>query len=127
MSSKFNFSDPNNPRHNMGSPGLPMVYRPETLDTFYSEELAARLAREYTKECIDSLVDYMRDRSNPQTSLVATNALLDRGWGKPREIKSLSAEAAGKKNYRVQIEFVDVIDSPLSSSGQKAPEPEFKE
>lgn len=109
----------------MGSPGLPMVYRPETLDTLYSEELAARLCREYTEECVETLVDHMRDRSNPTTSLAATNMILDRGYGKPKEIKSLSAEANGKKNYRVQIEFLDVIDAPLAKD--PAPQPEFKD
>ena len=102
-----------NPPRNMGTPGVPMVYRPEKLDRTFSDELAARLCREYTQECVDSLVEHMRDRTNPTTSLVATNAILDRGYGKAREVKSLdSGGPNGKKNYKIQIEFVDVIDNP---------------
>lgn len=111
----------------MGSPGLPMVYRPDPppLDTLYSEELAARLCREYTEECVETLVDHMRDRSNPTTSLAATNMILDRGYGKPKEIKSLNSADGANKRYKVQIEFLDVIDAPLQKD--PAPEPEFKD
>ena len=91
---------------NMGTPGLPMVYRPEKMDRTFSDELAAHLCRRYTEECVQSLVDHMRDRSNPTTSLVATNAILDRGYGKPKELKAAQAADDAPK-YRVSIRFVE--------------------
>lgn len=113
----------NNKTYNMGTPGVPMVYRPEKLDTTFSDELAAKLCREYTEECVESLVDHMRDRTNPTTSLVATNAILDRGYGKAKEMKSLDTPAGGKKNYRIQIEFVDVLDNDTNHRHAQEREP----
>ncbi len=117
------------PPKNMGYPGVPMVYRPEKLDTTFSDELAAKLCREYTEECVESLVEHMRDRSNPTTSLVATNALLDRGYGKAREVKSISGDNSGKKNYKIQIEFIDVLDNNTVRRERDAQpvEPKFME
>jgi hypothetical protein len=106
-----------------------MVYNPPQLDRTFSDELASRLAREYTKECVESLVEHMRDRANPTTSLVATNALLDRAYGKPKEIKMLSGDGGEKTPaYRIKIEFVDTIDaSPKMKSPDVAPQPVFEE
>jgi hypothetical protein len=111
--------------HHMGTPGVPMIYQPQKLDTHFSDELAARLCREYTEECVDSLVEHMRDRSNPQTSLVATNNILDRAYGKAKEIKT-DQNPNGKKNYKIQIEFIDVIDQPAKREAQPLhSEPQF--
>ena len=112
--------------HHMGTPGVPMVYQPQKLDRHFSDELAARLCREYTEEAVEILVEHMRDRSNPQTSLVATKEVLDRGYGKPREVKMENPNLPKSGQYKIQIEFIDVIDNPP----QPAREPayaEFKE
>ena len=110
----------NSPR-NMGTPGLPMVYRPEKMDTTFSDELAAHLCRRYTEECVESLVEHMRDRSNPTTSLVATNAILDRGYGKPKEIKAAQTADDAPK-YKVSIRFIEAEDGrPKFKSPDKQP------
>ena len=44
----------------------------------------AEAAREHTPEAIARLVKWMRSK-NPSASVAACNALLDRGWGKPRQ------------------------------------------
>jgi hypothetical protein len=42
------------------------------------------LARQYTAQAIDALVDVMAEGSGP-ARVAASNALLDRGWGKPEQ------------------------------------------
>lgn len=97
-------------RNNWGTPGVPMLYQPERLDTLYSDELAAKLCREYTQECVQSLVDHMRNKRSPVTSLAATNALLDRGFGKPKEIKTLTGPDGKSPRLRVEVEFIDTVE-----------------
>ena len=41
------------------------------------------LAREYTEEAIQKLVELMRKADSDQAQILAANSLLDRGWGKP--------------------------------------------
>ena len=42
----------------------------------------AELARSYTVEAIDTLVELMRDGKDERVRGTAAQALLDRGWGK---------------------------------------------
>ena len=44
----------------------------------------AELARSYTAEAIDTLVDLMRNGKDDRVRGTAAQALLERGWGKPR-------------------------------------------
>ena len=44
----------------------------------------AELARSYTSEAIDTLVDLMRNGRDERVRGTAAQALLDRGWGKPK-------------------------------------------
>ena len=44
----------------------------------------AELARSYTTEAIDTLVDLMRHGKDDRVRGTAAQALLERGWGKPR-------------------------------------------
>ena len=48
------------------------------------EEKVAELARSYTREAIDTLVDIMRNSKDERVRGTAATALLDRGWGKPK-------------------------------------------
>ena len=48
------------------------------------EQKVAELARSYTKEAIDTLVDLMRSGNDERVRGTAAQALLDRGWGKPK-------------------------------------------
>lgn len=100
----------NNNRHFMGTPGVPMLYQPAKMDVTFSNELAARLSREYTRECIERLAEHMRDDLNPTVSLAATNALLDRAYGKPKELKELTGPGGSVPRLKVEVEFIDVID-----------------
>lgn len=97
-------------RNNWGTPGVPMVIQPEKLDHLFSDELAANLCRRYTQECVESLVSHMRNQRAPAISLAATNSLLDRAYGKPKEIKSLSGPNGGDPKLKIQVEFVDTTE-----------------
>ena len=44
----------------------------------------AELARFYTNEAIETLVDLMRNGRDERVRGTAAQALLDRGWGKPK-------------------------------------------
>ena len=48
------------------------------------EARVAELARSYTSEAIDTLVELMRHGKDDRVRGTAAQALLDRGWGKPK-------------------------------------------
>jgi len=48
------------------------------------EHRVAELARSYTTEAIDTLVELMRAGKDERVRGTAAQALLDRGWGKPK-------------------------------------------
>ncbi len=48
------------------------------------ERKVAELARSYSVEAIDTLVDIMRNGKDERVRGTAATALLDRGWGKPK-------------------------------------------
>ena len=48
------------------------------------EHKVAELARSFTKEAIDTLVELMRSGKDERVRGTAAQALLDRGWGKPK-------------------------------------------
>ena len=48
------------------------------------EQKVAELARSYTKEAIETLAELMRSSHDGRVRGTAAQALLDRGWGKPR-------------------------------------------
>ena len=48
------------------------------------EQKVAELARSYTREAIETLVELMRGGNDERVSGTAAQALLDRGWGKPK-------------------------------------------
>ena len=48
------------------------------------EARVAELARSYTSEAIDTLVELMRHGKEERVRGTAAQALLDRGWGKPK-------------------------------------------
>ena len=49
------------------------------------EYKVAELARTYTSEAIDTLVELMRHGKDERVRGTAAQALLDRGWGKPKQ------------------------------------------
>ena len=48
------------------------------------EQKVAELARSYTTEAIETLVELMRSGNDERVRGTAAQALLDRGWGKPK-------------------------------------------
>ena len=58
------------------------------------EYKVAELARTYTSEAIDTLVELMRHGKDERVRGTAAQALLDRGWGKPKQ-ELLTEESGG--------------------------------
>ena len=48
------------------------------------EQKVAELARSYTSAAIETLVELMRSGNDERVRGTAAQALLDRGWGKPK-------------------------------------------
>ena len=48
------------------------------------EKKVAELARSYTREAIETLAELMRSGNDERVRGTAAQALLDRGWGKPK-------------------------------------------
>ena len=48
------------------------------------EQKVAELARSYTREAIETLVELMRRGNDERVRGTVAQALLDRGWGKPK-------------------------------------------
>ena len=58
------------------------------------EHRVAELARSYTVEAIETLVELMRDGKDERVRGTAAQALLDRGWGKAKVEVVTSAEGS---------------------------------
>ncbi|MDC0967436.1 DUF5681 domain-containing protein [Alphaproteobacteria bacterium] len=58
------------------------------------EHRVAELARSYTLEAIDTLVELMRDGKDERVRGTAAQALLDRGWGKAKVEVATGAEGS---------------------------------
>ena len=65
------------------------------------EHRVAELARSYTLEAIDTLVELMRDGKDERVRGTAAQALLDRGWGKAKAEVVTSAEGSYLDALRV--------------------------
>ena len=65
------------------------------------EHRVAELARSYTLEAIDTLVELMRDGKDERIRGTAAQALLDRGWGKAKAEVVTSAEGSYLDALRV--------------------------
>lgn len=74
-------------------------------------ETVAQLARAHTAAAIKTLADLCNGASNePKDRIAAANALLDRGWGKPKESLDLDANIEGSGVPIIQI--VRASDAP---------------
>jgi hypothetical protein len=67
------------------------------------EYQVAELARSYSTEAIETLVDLMRNAKDDRVRGTAAQALLDRGWGKPKVEVATSEKADG---YLVALQAV---------------------
>ena len=67
-------------------------------------ETVAQLARVHTAAAIDTLVEVCTGKVyEPKDRVAAANALLDRGWGKPKESVDLDARVEGSGVPIIQI------------------------
>jgi hypothetical protein len=67
----------------------------------------AELARSYTVEAIETLVDLMRHGKDERVRGTAAQALLDRGWGKAKVEVVSNAESS-------YLEILKAVNAPLS-------------
>ena len=75
------------------------------------EARVAELARCHTIEAIDTLVELMRHGKDGRVRGTAAQALLDRGWGKPKV--EVVSEAGG--GYLEALQAANVTKSPTSA------------
>jgi hypothetical protein len=74
-------------------------------------ESIAELARMHTTEALATLVEVCMSRGNePRDRVAAANAILDRGWGKPKESMDLDAKVEGAGVPIIQIVRYDQPD-----------------
>ena len=79
------------------------------------EYKVAELARTYTSEAIDTLVDLMRHGKDKRVRGTAAQALLDRGWGKPKQ-ELLTEESGGLlASLRVVSDRIKARESCVAS------------
>ena len=75
----------------------------------------ADLARSYTTEAIDTLVALMRTGKDERVRGTAAQALLDRGWGKPKQ-ELLTEESGGLlASLRVVSDRIKAREATLTS------------
>lgn len=59
-------------------------------------KLIRDLARQYTAEAFEEIVDLMKNCRDPKVRMVAAKEILDRGWGKPVQgVEVSGADGAG--------------------------------
>lgn len=66
-------------------------------------ETLTQLARAKTAEALQTLVDLMAPAHEADIRLRAASAILDRGWGKPKESMDLDANVSGGGLPVIQI------------------------
>ena len=69
------------------------------------EHKLAELARSYTSEAVETLVELMRFGKDERVRGTAAQALLDRGWGKPKQ--ELTAPESGPEGYVALLQQVN--------------------
>ena len=72
----------------------------------------AELARSFTKEALETLVDLMRNGKDERVKVTAAQALLDRGWGKPR------VEVVTNEQPDSYIKALQAVSARLDASQQ---------
>ena len=77
------------------------------------EQKVAELARSYTREAIETLAELMRSGNEERVRGMAAQALLDRGWGKPK----VEVVADGAGSYIEALRLINerlTIEEPTS-------------
>ena len=66
----------------------------------------SELARSYTQEALETLVDVARNGRSDASRVAAANALLDRGFGKPKPVEVSESAASVAPILRI-VEYDD--------------------
>jgi hypothetical protein len=70
------------------------------------------LAREYTVDAVQTLVDIMVDEAAPHAARkAAASDILDRGWGRPQQAVELSGPEGEAIPHSVEIKWVRPADA----------------
>ena len=72
----------------------------------------AELARSFTKEALETLVDLLRNGKDERVKGTAAQALLDKGWGKPR------VEVVTNEKPDSYIKALQAVSARLDASQQ---------
>ena len=83
------------------------------------EARVAELARSYTSEAIDTLVELMRQSKDGRVRGTAAQALLDRGWAKPK-VEVVSQASGG---YLEALQAANIKKSATSAFRRCATSP----
>lgn len=84
---------------------------------FNQPRVVRDLAREHTKEAIETLVQAMRTSKDMKVRCAAAVALLDRGWGKP-------IETLQRTDFRMApIAIVEPAEEPEPDAADEEPSP----
>jgi hypothetical protein len=76
-----------------------------------------QLAKEASKEAVETLVEIMRDKTAGATNRMgAANALLDRGYGRPQQIVEASVSVYDRMSDNELLQFLmgDVIEGAVT-------------
>lgn len=97
----------NQPKRKGGA--RPGAGRPKGVPDKATAELKAsleELARTHTETALNVLVQVAQSSESDAARVGAANALLDRGYGKPRQGVEHTGEAGGPIKHKVEIAFV---------------------
>ena len=76
------------------------------------EHKVSELARSYTTEAIDTFVGLMRHAKDDRVRGTAAQALLERGWGKPRVEVATTHKSNSESFIEVLQEVAELVKQP---------------
>src|SRR5262245_50527511 len=101
------------------------VYFTQPLPVTPNRTQVESLARSYTKSAIRTVAGIMLEEScppAPMARVAAAKVLLDRGWGKPKEMHDIQT-GDGETVTKVVNEFVHVYRTPVDIAATDGEEP----
>ena len=72
-----------------------------------SGKTLTKLAREYTEDAVECLVEIIRDKDAPHAARASASlGLLDRGWGRPAQSLTLMGDAANPIQHALSYDHM---------------------
>lgn len=90
--------------------------RPDTIERRQINKDIKELCRAHTKDAVETLIDVMNTKSAPPSARVmAANAVLDRGWGKPQIEVNASVTVFDGMNDHDLLNYIvgDIIEGEI--------------